>query len=413
MKLNEIDAFLQKAVSEKKKNLEPFAAKKFAEIKHLLKQTDSLLNSLEAKHVENENPKLEKIVETSKRHSLRQLSALLEKLSPPTLQDLGIVRKYCIDSSLLLAEEIPAFGKNVAYTSIVLKEDMRHIGASINELQKIFLELNNEFSKNKLVFLGSIVIEEKEKIIENQKKAIELNSKIAVLSEEIFSIKKLEKELGTQLDSMRNSEEAKKLFALEGQKNSLLQQKESLNQSIFEKASSVEKPLKKLSKLVEAKKILTPKIQEHFLKEFLQNPLLALKRDPKGDFFKEILKELEKQLSSGNIELKQKELEKKLALTKELIEFNFFDNFFWKANNIEIELTKIEKEILRLGFSKKILEKEKNQEEAKIALGEKSALLENEKKKIEKAIEEKNLLVQNIESLLSEIAANAKIKIAP
>ena len=136
----------------------------------------------------------------------------------------------------------------------------------------------------------------------------------------------------------------------------------------------------------------------------MRNPLLALKRDPKAESFKIVLQELKKQLDSEAIVLKEKENEKRLAVLQELLEFNFFEGFFWKANEIEVELNRIEKEIRHSEFSKNALEKEKELRETQALLEEKGSLLGNYKKELEKISESSSVIKNKTESMLSELA---------
>jgi len=404
LSLSEVEHFVHSFAEKQRKKLAPFVAGKFSEIKHLLKQLKSLLQQLESSDVESTNAKLEKIVETSKRHSLQQLSSVFEKLSPPNPADLEAVRQYCLDSESFLAKEIPSFGKNIAYTSIILKDSMKGIGSLVGELQNVFQELNREFSENKEVFIESAIVSETKKILGNNEKILSLEETMRILSSEISAVEKQLLERKEQFDLLQNSEEAKILSGLGEKKAFFSGKKKSLEQGIFEKSSSLEKPLRKLERLAEEDKTSLEKRELLFLQDFLRNPLLALKRDPKAESFKIVLQELKKQLDSEAIVLKEKENEKRLAVLQELLEFNFFEGFFWKANEIEVELNRIEKEIRHSEFSKNALEKEKELRETQALLEEKGSLLGNYKKELEKISESSSVIKNKTESMLSELA---------
>ena len=334
LKLEEVNGFVQGYAADKKKNLEDFNAKKFSELKHVLREAESMLRDLDSQEIESENPKLKKIAQTTKAQMSKQLSSLVKRLSPPSFEDLTAVRDYIIESGQLLNREIPTFGKNIAYTSIVLKDSVKKIGALLGELQKIFTDLEKVFSENKAVFLQQSTIEKIQEIKEHNKKISGLTASVDSMSGEISSIEKLVEDATKQLSELQDSPEAKKLSVLQKEKSILLEKKNSLEQDIFEKTSLLEKPLKKLSNLAENQKTGLSKTQAQFLKDFLRSPLPALKSDPKADYFKAVLKELETQFSIGTIDLKEKDLEKKQAGLQELLKLDFFETFFWKSNEL-------------------------------------------------------------------------------
>ncbi|MDD5148446.1 MAG: hypothetical protein PHH08_03190 [Candidatus ainarchaeum sp.] len=409
LRLSEIEDFLKGSTKNARASLDSLVAKKFSEIKHILRQLGSLLGKLDSADVETENARLGKIVETSRRHSSHQLSSLVEKLVPPNLQDLEAVRLYCLESEAFLNKEIPAIGKNLVYTSIVLKEDMKSIGSLVEELQKNFSDLNREFAKNKQVFLGSFIKSRSEKIAENTWKISLIKNSLNSTASEAASLEKIILDSKTGLEKLRNSPEAKELLALEEKKSSLLAEKKAVEQEIFEKTTSVEKPMRKLANIASKQKTALSREHLDFLQDFLHNPVIALKRDPKGEYFKALLKELDSQFSAGNLELKEKDFEKKQALLQELLEFDFFENFFWKSNNIEIELQKVEKELRHSDFSKRLFEEEKSVREKQSLLDEMKKSLSAQKNEISE-LESKNLeILRGIQAAFSDSFPGRKI----
>jgi len=73
-------------LEKQRKKLAPFVAGKFSEIKHLLRQLQSLLGELRKADSQSDNKRLQQIVSTAKSNAERQLAALVEKLqSEPEL----------------------------------------------------------------------------------------------------------------------------------------------------------------------------------------------------------------------------------------------------------------------------------------------------------------------------------------
>ena len=410
IKFGEAPAFIRQNVSGQKSALESFNAKKLSEIKHLLRETGSLLEELSLQSVETPNSKLKKIVDTAKLQVSRQLSSIAEKISPPAPNDFSELKNYVFESEKIMRTEIPAFGKSIAYTSIVLKENTKKIGAVLNELQKVFSEMRKEFSSNPAVFLEAEALEKISRIREMELKKSSFDSEMASLKREIESAEKLVVVSSREFDLIRESPEAKALESLENEKTLLLESKKSLEQKIFEKTSVLEKPLKKLLNLAENNRTGLSKQQISFLGDFLKSPVSSLKSDPKADYFKQILKELETQLTLGTIGLKEKELEKKQASLKELLEMNFFESFFWKANEITVKINTVEKEISSCDFSEKLEAKKKELSLQRELLESNGNELKKKQKELENIVEKSTLLLNSLESMLSEIS-DSKISI--
>ncbi|MBU2100121.1 hypothetical protein KKB11_02725, partial [Candidatus Micrarchaeota archaeon] len=100
---------------------------RFSEVKHLLKELELVLNELEKEKVSQDegHKKLRKIVDTSKKTLIEKMRHLNSKLTPPNSADFIELNSYCDSSLKLLESEINSFGKNIAYTGIILKEQIK------------------------------------------------------------------------------------------------------------------------------------------------------------------------------------------------------------------------------------------------------------------------------------------------
>ena len=398
-------AFFERALGEKRKTALNESAKRLAEIKHLLKEAREALEELENAGVSATGGKkagrLNKIVGTAKGNTQRQLASLLEKLEPKNTSSLGEVRVYCNDSIEAL-QQASQFWKNVAYTKISFKEEMKLVGEKLKQLSKSFLELRKVLEDNKHLFL----IEELEKKLGEknslEEKASDLEKDVSMLKKRTDEKTLERKRIETALANLREGEEFKGIEVLNEKKAGLLREKQKSKTEVLSLFEKVEKPLHRLDRAVQAKKVFLKKEQEILLHELLLNPFMALKRDPKAETLKEILKETKKSIESGLIDLKDREREKKMGVLSELLSFDFFGETFWKLNGIDADLLSIEKQLAELPaireenkLSKALEQAEKSTRETREALDSKASELMQAKRQAKE-------VTRKIESILSQ-----------
>ena len=366
--LGEAGQFLERELSQGKKRLLDDSAKRLAEIRHLLMESEKALSELESARGTKRSGRLDRIVETAKSNALRQLSSLLEKLKAPNTQDLAAIRDYASES-LAALQQSGAFGKNVAYAGISFRDEMKVLGQNMKQLSQAFLALKKLMDENSRVFLQAPLKERLLSIEKMRSSSTALEEKAALLESAISTV--FEKRAGAKagLERLSSSAEFKALSGLRERKSSLLREKQTAKTSLLDLFSRIEKPLHRLDKASNAGKVFLSRRDASFLHALLQNPFHALKLDPKAETLKSVLTETKRAVESGHIELKDKERAKKLEVLDELISFDFFGESFWKFNKIDSEMLQIEKQLSgakvtaeeeRLESFEKALEAEQN-----------------------------------------------------
>jgi len=94
--LGQAQPFLEKELLGQKTRLLDLSAKKLAEIRHVLRETNASLEDFGKAELSGQNTRLKKIVETAKGNALPQLQALLEKIEPPNTSDLAAIRAIAL-----------------------------------------------------------------------------------------------------------------------------------------------------------------------------------------------------------------------------------------------------------------------------------------------------------------------------
>ncbi len=401
--LDEIASLVEKESSEKIKELELDIHSRLSEIKHLLSEAKAMLSELESEKVQAKNKRLGKIVETSRATTIKKMRSLLVKLEPPLTASLEEDVNYCLNAESLLKKEISSFGKNIAYTGIVLKERIKNLGQVVSSIEKILSELKKTISENKaLLSVEKIKHETKvlQELIERKKSAEE---SLKETEQKLEAQKKEIERITNSIKLTQSSKEFRELASIIEREEEIMVEKGRLKEKFTDLVGGIEKPLKRLQKMVESKRYFLNANGKETLREFLEEPFSALKKDPKGERFKLLLSELEKAIESNEMHLKEKDLSKKTKLIKELEEFNFTENFFWKENELEKELLKLEERKKSIKVKSEIEQKEKELSEARLKERELRELLGSNGKRLAELEQSIASTKKQLENLLSGI----------
>jgi len=195
-------------------------------------------------------------------------------------------------------------------------------------------------------------MKKKEEILANEKK----------LNDVLESIEEKNKKIAEQsakISEKTSGKEMMEVRGLEEEMNLLMTEKQDLKTEIGALLINVDRPMQRFKQLVDSKRWKISAEEKEMLDQFLINPILALKKDPKAEVFKRVLVEISKAIEEGAVELKDKEKEKRLAALQEIINFDFFGKVFWKMNEIQKKQTELNKQ-LEINSAKGSLEKEKS-----------------------------------------------------
>jgi hypothetical protein len=387
-----LPSLLKNKFEVREKGLEQYNAKKIAEIKHLHKKATMLLADIQKKEIEEaKNARFNKAALTAKKQVEKQLSQLLKKLSPEGRgQTLDDARAYSGEGYALMITEINSFRKSIVYTSAFLKEEMGELGNVLQEMINAFNEMNSKYREAAGIFGFEKVKERAGKILEDRKKIKALEKRMAENAGEAEKKKALLAKQLKEAEEFKKSAGMNRVAGLEEERARLLERKQELRLEVSSLMSSVDRPLQRFHSLVDSGRWVLRNEQREILDLVLKNPLIALKKDPKAEKFKSVLEEVKKAILEGKVELKEKEREKRLNALDELLVFDFFENVFWKLNEIQKGQDRIEKELAESAARKELAAKEgaaKATEKAIEELGELDKRAEKEIKSIQEGIE--------------------------
>lgn len=402
-----IPSWIEQQTDSEFKGLETESLNRFSEIRFLLKEIRNQLIALEKKKIESEeenqnrNERLQRVVSSSQQTMVLRMRILLDKLEPPKMPEWEEMRAYATGSFGLLQKETGLFGKNIAYTSLLHKEEVKSIGQHLSELETILKSLSNSFSSNPLFEQTNLAKNLHSQVFRLMQEQQRLEQESSRLHAEQKQFQQFLSRQQTGLAEMQSSLEAKQWEKIREQLTGLANQKEKLRSQLSELVSGIDKPLKRFQQLVSSNQWALEKEPAQFLSALSESPLKALEADPKGQSFKSILKEILSAIDQKKIAFRdEKEEAKRRSAVLHLLEYDFFSNFFWKQNELEKKRQQAEKQLhasewsQRFEAQKKQLQKtlfEKEESEkalhhSQIALQKNRLLFEEKKSLLEKQL---------------------------
>ena len=352
-------SYVEEACAVDSKSLEKEIFSRLSEVKHLLKTLDSAIDEARRKNVslDEGNFGLRRIVVTSRDGLLNRFSQLSKKLEPPKTTTVYEIYQYAVASKKIVREEVIQSRKNIAYSKALLAEEIKAIGQSLEEVDWVFSSMQESFEKNRVADLAEFrknfsglesAIKEQETIEEEYKKSLALVNDTALKT----------KRLSIDIDELMNSSFAHELSGLEARKKVLFDEKGALRQKFLAVLEKVDKPLTRFLKIASSSDGVVPHEERDLANTYFQNVLVASKRDPKGEQLKKILSRVLAMVEDGTISMKEKEKEKRVQALREVMEYDFFSEVFWKLNSLESEIMAIERKISEFPLNKKISEAE-------------------------------------------------------
>ena len=403
--IENLPLLIEKGFASRKEEIEDYSAKKVSEIKYLHSKAKSIIKSVNQTPLdEKSNDRLNRAVETSKKQLIVQLEKLLDKIDPSKIENkINSYREYAGKSEALLVIEINAFRKNIAYTSFYHKEEMKELGETLQGLLNNLHEMNQKFVNEKDLFEFENFKEKIGLALKKKKELINSKNEIDLLNEKIIQIEEAIKKQEEKINLKMNNRAMLEAKNAEEELVKLASTKQDLKLEISALLLNIDRPLQRYKQIVDSGRKKVPTEEKEMLDLFITNPILALKKDPKAEIFKKILKDMKNLIESGEIELKDKEKEKRLEALEEISKFDFFGKVFWKMNELQkkqIDLNNIiSNNAAKADLEKEILKQKDLQKE-----------IFNLKEKIQNEEKQKQVIQRNISNeidLARNFAQNA------
>lgn len=397
--IEEAEALIKKRKGELEKELVVKSSAKIAEIKHLLRSIESELNEMDKRNLmeEGDNKYLRKIVSSSQKNMIKQMYALLERLQPKGIGTADGIKDYARESALHMQREILTYRKNISYTSIIMKEEIKNIGFLMQNLLNGYNVINGYFREANYDSFSEI----EKQLGEREKKKALLSGKEAELSRIREAVEKLNQAIGekeNRIKAIESSVEFRSVKDIEAEIENAEKEKQAIKNGFSAMLSNADKAIRRFIKLVDAGIYIIEKQDEELLKLYMEDIVEASKKDPKAERFRAMLNEMKKAIDEGKLSLKEGEKEKRLKALDELAAYDYFTNIFWKLNELEKKRIALNKRLLDIDARRKMLAE--NDEKARFV---------NRKAEAEKGIEAQQREIGEMEKEIKHIEEMANL----
>jgi len=387
--VKEIAGFLEEKQEQKSKQSQRDVLAKITELRHEITELNRHIEKLEKKNPKQDegNRRLRKIVQTTKTSLTRQMKTLALQMNPPQTDSMEEIFEFTVESEEWLNKEMKTFGKNIAYSSTVLKDEVKGVGISVKNMVKILADIRKLIEESGVIQMKEIR-EQIDLLSQLSDEKGDINSKIENNKTQIENIEGKLKSEQEKLEQLKNSPEAEKLRDLSEEMEKIEISKKEVADKFRNTIAEVDKPLKRFFSYATAGHYPMNMEEKSVLELYLENPLAASKKDVKGEQLKKLLVQVRTLLEDGKLLVKDKQREKAFSSIEKLQKYNFYDNIFWELNNLEVKENEIRKTLSESSLHGKMKDKEQEISEFKNMIDENLKLLTKKEKEAENTEQE-------------------------
>ncbi|MBI4043993.1 MAG: hypothetical protein HY393_04275 [Candidatus Diapherotrites archaeon] len=353
--LGELGVQLETYFRPSAQEFEENARVRFAEVKYLLKELYVSVSEFNERdlNAEEGHKRLRRIVSTSKNALVQRMQVLVEKLTPPTQATFGALQEYCLNAQPVLRREIESLRKNIAYTGIIMKSEVKSVGAHVQELDRVLGELKDFASNAASAPAQARLAPLYEKAVQLKARCTEIENHARFAEDRVYELSKAKAAGEKEFEFIQKGTAYQEFSLLQAELKKTEDARESLRARTLQLLAGAEKPLKKFLK---NSKFPLNEEEKSLLALYLSDPLEASKRDLKASALKELAGKCIQCVENGIIALKEKEKNKRVKALNAILAFNFFDEVFWKSNELQAQAMEIAKRLEELQVSRRVEE---------------------------------------------------------
>lgn len=388
--LQNLEDVAKKKISEREESFKNEATNFFEKTKQ---QEDKIKTDLEklaaSKTTDQVDPQLLKIAETSRKSFAKKVETLIKMEESDFSFD--SLKKVC-DS---FSERFKEIDSSTVAEFAAIKEVFRESYSVVDDmksLKKYFDEFGEKL-KN-----AEAEAEPFEQIVEKIKNINDENEKLGNFKKYLENIlqknenlKKENEMLRINLQKLEESDEWKEFLVMKSKRSEKENEKTELISQVVQNFSSVERPIKKLNKILQQ---TNSEINMKMVEKYLSSPFDAFIEDYERNTINSVLKEAAKYIEENKIDEK-----KSLDRIKEMIANNTFNNLAKEWQKINSEMAELNEKIENSEVDRK------RNEMLKIIAEREEEMDENKKEKIEQQMK---ILEQNLASEKDELQKLAK-----
>ncbi len=307
------------------------------QIKNISENLESSLQSLETKESEDElKGRMKKLAIDNKTSFIKKVKAFNSSISPPDPKDTLLFSEFCTKIITDINRMTKGMSKNIYFAKMLFAEETNDITAELNSMTRLADEFQKKQDMHKIDQITEVrnLLQEIESLSETQKKGkVKLEQKkqaLEILEDEKNKTQK-------NLQKLEVSEESSRL-------KQMLKEKDDLNDEISMSRNNIIQifsPLAKALKKYERFSTLSAD-DAKILAAYIESPFRALKKDTGFQTLDKITEETEKLITSGKIDLKDRQKEKALARLNALKDHSLLNQHLSEHSRLKEQIKNIE-----------------------------------------------------------------------
>ncbi len=308
------------------------------QIKNISENLESSLQSLETKESEDElKGRMKKLAIDNKTSFIKKVKAFNSSISPPDPKDTLLFSEFCTKIITDINRMTKGMSKNIYFAKMLFAEETNDITAELNSMTRLADEFQKKQDMHKIDQITEVrnLLQEIESLSETQKKGkVKLEQKkqaLEILEDEKNKTQK-------NLQKLEVSEESSRLKQMLKEKDDLNDEISMSRNNIIQIFSPLAKALKKYERFSTSLSADDAKI----LAAYIESPFRALKTDTEYTILDRITEETEKLISSGKIDLKDRQKEKALARLNALKDHSLLNQHLSEHSRLKEQIKNIE-----------------------------------------------------------------------
>ncbi len=308
------------------------------QITNISENLEGSLQSLETKESEDElKGRMKKLATDNKTSFIKKVKAFNSSISPPDPKDALLFSEFCTKIISDINRMTKEMSKNIYFAKMLFAEETNDITAELNSMARLAHEFQKKQDMHKIDQVTEVrnLLQEIESLSETQKKGkVKLEQKKQALEELHNEKNRIQK----NLQKLEASEESSRL-------KQMLKEKEDLNDEISMNRNCIIQifsPLVKAFKKYERFSTSLSADDAKILAAYIESPFRALKIDTEYTILDKITEETEKLITSGKIDLKDRQREKALARLKSLKDHSLLNQHLSEHSRLKEQIKTIE-----------------------------------------------------------------------
>jgi len=399
LNLNDTEAWFEDEISGFTKTINTDAEALTKQIKNISENLESSLQILETKESEDElKGRMKKLAIDNKTSFIKKVKAFNSSISPPNPKSTLLFSEFCTKIISDINRMTKEMSKNIYFAKMLFAEETNDITAELNSMTRLAHEFQKKQDMHKIDQITEIrnLLQEIKCLSETQKKE---NKRLEQKKQALEELHDEKNRTQKNLQKLEASEESSRL-------KQMLKEKDDLNDEISMNRNCIIQifsPLAKAFKKYERFSSLSAD-DAKILAAYIESPFGALKIDTEYTILDKITGETEKLITSGKIDLKDRQKDKALTRIKALKDHSLLNRHLSEHSRLKEQLKDLE-------TSLKAIKINRETETAKRKLKDIESNIEDEEQDIQKIENTQNdtdetisLKIEKLEKALSKIS---------